>query len=277
MTQATRHLVLVAIPLFALAAACGGSDGGGASGSGGTPGSGGATGTGGATEGSGGATGTGGATAGSGGATGTGGTVAGTGGTVAGTGGTVVDGGGSDGGGLNPDAPATCGMPTAASPLISDFATGTTAVSMQTNGTTDIWTVSPGGTATIVAGEMRALTTSGIWASASTLVAKTMCVDVSKYAGIKFKIRSATNTALLFTVSTPETEVDFSSFRKQITVTPTSTVVTVPFAELVKPTFGAGMLLPPTYKPETRMKAIGLGVGVMTETLDVYLDDVTFY
>jgi hypothetical protein len=180
---------------------------------------------------------------------------------------------------LNPDAPATCGMPTAASGLISDFASaGATGVSMAANGGTDLWSVTPGGTGTSAAGEFHAVTTMGSWASAGTGIGKGICLDMaSKYAGIKFKIRSTSNTALIFAVQTPETKDDASNYRKQIAVTPTSTELTIAFTDLVKPPFGIGLGLPSTYKPATRMVGIVLGVGVQMEKMDIFLDDVTFY
>jgi hypothetical protein len=170
-------------------------------------------------------------------------------------------------------------MPTAASGLISDFATdGAMGIAMQANGGTEVWSVTPGGTGTSAAGEFHALTTTGNWASAGTLISKGICLDMaSKYAGIKFKIRSASNTSLIFGLQTPETKDDASNYRKQITVTPTATVLTIPFADLIKPPFGIGLGLPSTYQPATRMVGIVLGVGMMTETLDIFLDDVTFY
>jgi hypothetical protein len=142
---------------------------------------------------------------------------------------------------------------------------------------TDVWVTTPGGTSTIVAGEMHAVTTMGNYASTSAPVAGTMCLDASKYTGIKFKVHSPTNTSLLFVVVTPETSADSSNFRKQVTITAASTDVTVAFADLMKAPFGAGLALPTTYQPKTRLTAIGFGVGVMTEKLDLFLDDVTFY
>ncbi|HXI54909.1 MAG TPA: hypothetical protein VNO55_02545 [Polyangia bacterium] len=269
-----RYLVLAALPLFVFG--CGhdtpSSGGTGGAGSGGSSGSGGTTGSGGSSDGSGGTSGgsggtsgdSGGASAGSGGATGSGGTV-------------VMGSGGSDGGTVVDGGISTCPAATATSPLISDFASGTTPASNQANGGTDVWTVSPQGTATVVTGEMHAQSTGGNWGSTGTVLGKAKCVDVSKYTGIKFKIRSATNTALLFVVSTPETTGDSSNFRMQIAVTPTSTVVTVPFASLVKAPFGAGMALGADYKPAAHLYGIGFGVGVMTELLDIFVDDVTFY
>ncbi len=271
-----RLAMVAALPLLALACSndsppagggTGGSNGtgGSAAGTGGTSG-----GTGGTSAGTGGSSaGTGGTAAGTGGASGTGGTDAGT-DAGSGTGGTTaIDGG-----------VAPCGAATATAPLISDFA-GTTPVSNQANGGTDLWSISPAGMATIMVagGEMHAQSTSGSYASTSTVVGglTAKCVDVTKYSGVKFKIRSPTNTSLLFVVVTPETSPDSSNFRKQITVTPTATTVMVAFADLVKAPFGVGMTLPASYLPAAHMAAIAFGVGTMTELLNIYLDDVTFY
>ena len=174
-----------------------------------------------------------------------------------------------------------CAQPTAASPLISDFSgTATTPVAMQANGGTDVWTVSPAGmgSAVVMEGELHASTTAGDWASMSAVICgRAPCLDMSKYTGVKFKIKSATNTSLIFLVPTPETKTDFSHMRKTITVGTADAEVSVPFAQLERAPFGEGMTLPVDYKPEQHMFAIAFGVGVMTELLDVYLDDVTFY
>jgi hypothetical protein len=174
-----------------------------------------------------------------------------------------------------------CAQPTAASPLISDFSgTTTMPVAMQANGGTDVWTVSPAGmgSAVVMDGELHASTTAGDWASMSAVICgRAPCLDMSKYTGVKFKIKSATNTSLIFLVATPETKTDFSHMRKTITVGTAYAEVSVPFAQLERAPFGDGMALPVDYKPEQHMFAIAFGVGVMTELLDVYLDDVTFY
>jgi hypothetical protein len=174
-----------------------------------------------------------------------------------------------------------CAAPTATSPLISDFSgTATTPVSMQANGGTDVWTVSPAGmgSAVVMGGEMHASTTAGDWASMSTVIGgHSPCLDMSKYTGVKFKIKSATNTSLIFEVATVETKDDYSHMRKTITVGPAYAEVSVPFAMLERAPFGAGMALPVDYQPAQHMYAVAFGVGSMKELLDVYLDDVTFY
>jgi len=174
-----------------------------------------------------------------------------------------------------------CAQPTNANPLISDFSgTATTPVSLQQNGGTDVWTVSPVGmgSAVVAGGEMHATTTAGAWASMSTVISgQAACLNMSKYTGVKFTIKSATETSLIFEVATVETKVDYSHMRKTITLGPAYTDVSVAFADLQRPPFGAGMLLPADYKPAEHMYGIAFGVGVMTELLDVYLKNVTFY
>jgi hypothetical protein len=184
-------------------------------------------------------------------------------------------------GGAGTGAVGACAQPTATNPLISDFSgTATTAVSMQANGGTDVWTVSPAGmgSAVVMGGEMHASTTAGDWASMSTVIGgHAPCLDMSKYTGVKFKIKSATNTSLIFEVATVETKDDYSHMRKTVTVGPEYAEVSVPFAMLERAPFGAGMTLPVDYQPAQHMYAIAFGVSSMKELLDVYLDDVTFY
>jgi hypothetical protein len=257
----TRHLAWMAVPLLTLACASSEQSGDAGSGSGGAGGS---------------------SATGNGGTTGTGGTAVTTGrGGAVGTGGTTAGAGGSGGGGATDGGTGACAAPTNANPLISDFAGATTtAVSMQANGGTDVWTVSPTGmgSAIVMAGEMHATTTGGNWASLSTPISgHAACLDMNRYAGVSFKIKSATNTSLIYEVATVETAADFSHMRKTITVTPTYTSISIPFDQLERAPFGAGMILPADYKPQEHMFAIAFGVGVMTELLDVFLDDVTFY
>jgi hypothetical protein len=212
---------------------------------------------------------------------------AGTTGAAGASAGTAGDNGGA-GTGTAGDTGA-CAMPTATDPLISDFSQtttsgdgGTTApVSKQANGGTDVWTVSPAGmgSATVMtAGEMHAATTGGNWGSMSTLISGAVpCLNMSKYTGVKFSIKSATNTMLIFEVATPVEINDYSYFRKVIPVTAAYTDVMVAFSDLMAPTFGVGMTLPATYKPAEHMNGIAFGVGTMTELLDVYLKNVSFY
>ena len=275
------------LPLLALA--CSSKDSGNPGGSGGTSGGSGGTssGTGGTSSGTAGSSGgTGGASGGIAGASGTGGASnAGTGGATAGTsgaagtgasgtGGTHTDGGGTD-------AADACIAPTATSPVISDFS-GTTATANQFNGlAAETWVVTPSGMATVAGGEMHGTTTMGTFASASVVLAKGMCVNMSKYTGIKFKIRSPSNTMLVFGIQTPETMTDFSNFNKVFAVTATATDVMMPFTDL-KPTFGAGAMLPSTYMVGEHVRAIAIGivgatVPTQTENLDIYLSAVSFY
>ena len=254
------------LPLLTIS--CSSKDSGNPGGGGTSGGSGGtSSGAGGSSGGAGGTSGgTAGATAGTSGAAGTG--ASGAGGTPA------TDGGGSD-------ASGACIAPIATSPVISDFA-GTTATANQFNGlAAETWVVTPSGMATVAGGEMHGTTTMGTFASASVVLAKGMCVNMSKYTGVKFKIRSPSNTMLVFGIQTPETMTDFSNFNKVFPVTATATDVMMPFTDL-KPTFGAGAMLPSTYMVGEHVRAIAIGivgatVPTQTENLDFYLSAVSFY
>jgi hypothetical protein len=283
------HALAMAAMLPLLALSCSSKDSGNQGGGGTSGGSGGkSSGAGGTSSGTGGSSGesggTSGGTAGASGAggvsnAGTGGVMAGTGGAAgmgtSGTGGTLA----TDGGGT--DAPAACIAPTATSAVISDFA-GTMATANQFNGlAAETWVVTPSGMATVAGGEMHGMTTMGTFASASVVLAKGMCVNMSKYTGIKFKIRSPSNTMLVFGIQTPETMTDFSNFNKIFAVTATATDVMIPFTDL-KPTFGAGSMLPATYFVGEHVRAIAIGIVgatalTQTEKLDIYLSAVSFY
>ncbi|HET6282611.1 MAG TPA: hypothetical protein VFH73_16725 [Polyangia bacterium] len=278
-TLSTGFLALAAISL--LTVGCGSDSkpgtttgtGGSASGTGGS-----ASGTGGSASGTGGsASGTGGSASGTGGsASGTGGSASGTGGSASGTGGSTGTGGmvGTDAG---TDAPASCIAPTAASGLVSDFAGATAAATLQTGGT-DTWAAYPTTgmpMVAVAAGEMHAQDT-GPWASLSVSVAGFgTCVNLSKYTGVKFKIKSATNTSLIFQVATRETQAESNHYRAMVTVAAAYTDITIPFTSLMAAPFGVNP--PAGFKPHERAYAIAFGVLAMTEKLDIFLDDVTFY
>ena len=225
----------------------------------------------------------------SGGSTGKGGSGGGTAGTTGGAGSGAGTAGDTGGAGTGTAGDTGCATPTATDPLISDFSQLTTGgdggvtapVSKQANGGTDVWTVSPTGmgSATVMtAGEMHAATTGGDWGSMSTLISGHLpCMNMSKYTGVKFSIKSASNTSLIFEIATPVEIKDYSYFRKTIPITANYTDVMVAFSDLMAPTFGDGMTLPATYKPAEHMNGIAFGVGTMTELLDVYLKNVSFY
>jgi hypothetical protein len=160
--------------------------------------------------------------------------------------------------------------------VISDF-TDMKATVVTNDGRQGTWVTTPGGTTIVEAGVLHVSTSSGSWASSGTVIANTMCYDASRYMGISFKVRSPTNTSLLFIVQTPDTAMDFSHMRAPITVTPTLATVQVPFASLVKPTFGAGSMLPAGYQAQSKMTGIAFGVATEMEKLDLFVDDVTFY
>jgi hypothetical protein len=139
------------------------------------------------------------------------------------------------------------------------------------------WITTPSGMTTVEAGVLHALTTAGSWASTGAVIANTQCYDASRYTGISFKVRSATNTSLIFTVQTPDTAVDFSHMRAPVTITSTLATVQVPFSSLMRPTFGAGAMLPVGYQAQTKITGIAFGVGTEMERLDLFIDDVMFY
>ena len=270
-----HHLALVALPLYMACAATDESDPpdnkGGTSSASGTTSTAGSVGTAG-TLGMGGTTGTSGATGTSG--SGTAGTVTGTAGSVGTAGSTGTAGAGTGGTGSG----GPCVPPTYMMPGISTFEMN---VSNQLSTGTDVWSASPvGNTATAMDGALKVLQTgTGSWGSVSTLLNKgATCFNVDgKYMGIKFKISSATNTSMKFIVVTPETKADSSHFGKVLVVTPTPTDTSVPWADLAKAGFGAGMALPADYKPAQHITGLGFGVMMEKELMDIVIDDVMFY
>jgi hypothetical protein len=269
-----HYLALVALPLYVACAASEESDppdnSAGTGSSSGTTSTAGATSTAG-TLGAGGTTGTSGST--STGGSGTAGSVTGSAGSVTGTAGTT----GTAGAGGGPPGGA-CPAPTVMTPGISTFEMN---VSNQLSAGTDVWSASPtGNTATAMDGALKVTQTgTGSWGSVSTLLNKgATCFNVDgKYMGIKFKISSPSNTSMKFIVVTPETKADSSHFGKVLTLTSTPTEVSVPWADLMKAGFGAGMMLPSDYKPAQHIIGLGFGVMMEKELMDIVLDDVTFY
>ena len=175
------------------------------------------------------------------------------------------------------------------SPLISDFPLGMPPAS-NFAGVHQLWGpgAGPGSVTAVAPGEMHAQSTGSMAVAYAYLIPlppglpaslePRLCVDVSKYfTGFKFKIRSPSNTSLVFDVLTPETE-SLGRCRKQITVSPVNAAVTVAFSDLVVPKGvnpTTGMVLPVGYNPGAHVAAIRfLATG---EDLDIYVDDVTFY
>src|SRR6185295_9584089 len=209
---------------------------------------------------------------------------AGSGGSNAGTGGAGTGGSGTSGAGTGgTNSGGGCLPATGASALISDFSDGNVS-HQQTGSAVDVWTAYPGGTAAVVTGALHLSTPLGShWSSATTVIGATgpnavSCVNVSsKYLGISLKIRSSTNTELVFVVTTPETSLDDSHFRKVIGVVSSLSSVQIPFVDLVRAPFGVGQALPNDYRPAQHMTGLGFGVANETEPFDVTIDDVTFY
>ena len=160
--------------------------------------------------------------------------------------------------------------------VISDFNMMMPIVPMN-DGRKGTWITTPSGMTTVEAGALHAVTTAGDWASTGTVIADTMCYDASRYQGISFKAKSASNRSLLFIIQTPETAADFSHMRASVTIPTDFATVQVPFSSMMKASFGAGSMLPADYKPQAKMTGIAFGVGQQTEKLDLYVDDVTFY
>ena len=182
-----------------------------------------------------------------------------------------------------------CAVPTAATGLISDFATMN--VSNQLTGGTDQWFVpAMGMVATVTNGVMHfaSVATDGganDYPAVSTVIGAKPgmvgCVDLtSKYTSISFKISSPRNTMLLFEISSLEavTAQDGSGFRTSFPVTPTLTTQTLMLSSLVAPSFGVGLTQStmPGFDIKKDAAAIVFGVGNKGESLDIMLDDVTF-
>jgi len=203
--------------------------------------------------------------------------------TTTGAGGSTGAGGAGGAGG--------CAVPTAATGLISDFATAN--VSNQLTGGTDVWFVpAMGMVATVTNGVMHFASTAtdggaNDYPGVSTLIASKPgmkgCVDLtSKYTAISFRISSPINTSLLFEITSLEVAAamppDGSGFRTSFPVTPTLTTQTIQLSTLVAPSFGIGLTqsMMPGFDIKKDAAAIVIGVGTQGQSLDIMLDDVTF-
>ena len=116
------------------------------------------------------------------------------------------------------------------------------------------------------------------------------CYDASRYQGIRFRIKgsvSATdelNGKLIVSLVTSETQSrDFGGdlmgtgghFNKVIPITSGWTTVSITFAELNRPTWGATSML--TAVAKQKLQAIDWGVTDKASSFDIWLDDIELY
>lgn len=198
-------------------------------------------------------------------------------------GGTTGSGGTGAGGTGAGGSSGACPAPTAASGLISDFATAN--VANQLTGGTDTW-YSPG-TAMVMDGAMHFTAPGTMFGQAvSTLIASKPgvkdCVDLTKYTSISFKISSPSNTSMLFEIVSKEVTnlatPDGSGYRAPFTVTPTLTTVTIMLSTLMPPSFGLGQMqsMMPGFNILKDASAIVFAEPMANKALDITVDDVTF-
>lgn len=116
------------------------------------------------------------------------------------------------------------------------------------------------------------------------------CYDATRYTGVRFRIRGSVaatdelNGKVIVSLVTAETQSrDFGGdlagtgghFNKVISVTSGWTTVSIPFAELNRPTWGATTSL--TAVAKGKLQAIDWGVTNMASSFDIYLDDIELY
>jgi peptidoglycan/xylan/chitin deacetylase (PgdA/CDA1 family) len=116
------------------------------------------------------------------------------------------------------------------------------------------------------------------------------CYDASKYQGIRFRIKGSVAATdelagkVIVSLVTSETQSrDFGGdlmgtgghFNKVIAVTPAWTTVSITFAELGKPTWGATTML--TAVAKQKLQAIDWGVTNKASSFDIWIDDIELY
>jgi hypothetical protein len=116
------------------------------------------------------------------------------------------------------------------------------------------------------------------------------CYDATKYTGIRFRIKGTVtssdelNGKIIVSLVTSETQSrDFGGdlmgtgghFNKVIPVTAGWTTVSITFAELTKPTWGATTML--TAVAKQKLQAIDWGVSDKASVFDIWLDDIELY
>lgn len=116
------------------------------------------------------------------------------------------------------------------------------------------------------------------------------CYDASAYQGIKFRIKGSVtstddlNGKVVLSLVTAETQsrtfggdLDGAGghFHKVITLTPTWTTVTIPWADLMPPSWGDTATL--TMLAKGKLQALDWGVSNMASSFEIYLDDIELY
>jgi peptidoglycan/xylan/chitin deacetylase (PgdA/CDA1 family) len=116
------------------------------------------------------------------------------------------------------------------------------------------------------------------------------CYDASKYTGIRFRIKGSVaatdelNGKVIVSLVTAETQSrDFGGdlvgtgghFNKVVPITSGWTTVSITFAELNKPTWGATTML--TAVAKGKLQAIDWGVTDKASAFDIWLDDIELY
>lgn len=116
------------------------------------------------------------------------------------------------------------------------------------------------------------------------------CYDASPYGGIRFKIKGSVvssddlNGKIVISLVSAETQSrlyggdlngEGGHFNKVIPVTASWQTISIPWAELNKPTWGATATL--TAVARAKLQAIDWGVSNMTTSFDIQIDDVELY
>jgi hypothetical protein len=115
------------------------------------------------------------------------------------------------------------------------------------------------------------------------------CYDASAYQGIRFKIKGTVNDSMLankviLSVVTAEAQTrvyggdlngEGGHFNKQISLTSSWQTVSITWAELQKPTWGATMSLPAV--AQKKLQALDFGVSNTASSFDISLDDLELF
>ena len=115
------------------------------------------------------------------------------------------------------------------------------------------------------------------------------CYDGSAYQGIRFKIKGTVadamlNNKIILSVVTAETQTqtyggdlngEGGHFNKQISLTSSWQTVSIPWADLQKPTWGMTTSLPAVAK--TKLQALDFGVADTATSFDISIDDIELY
>lgn len=116
------------------------------------------------------------------------------------------------------------------------------------------------------------------------------CYDASRYTGVRFRIKGTVtasddlNGKIIVSLVTSETQSraiggdlngEGGHFNKVIPISAGWTTVSIPFAELNRPTWGATTQL--TAVAKGKLQAIDWGVTNMASAFDIYIDDIELY